>query len=197
MELTKTLNYWQYQRDNFYTWYDRLSLTKKLLICLGMAGVCGIAAQIRIPLPFTPVPVTGQVFVVLLSGLILNNIYGGLSMAIYFILGCAGLPWFAGAKAGFGLTTGYIIGFIPAALYIGLLTERFTKRPNLLSLLMVIFPAVFIIYLSGATYLALFMKLDFKSTLNLAVLPFIPVDLFKALIVVLIAGPLLPEQRKS
>ncbi|OPX18568.1 hypothetical protein BXT86_00585 [candidate division WOR-3 bacterium 4484_100] len=170
-------------------------MSKKLFLCLAVAGICGASAQIRIPLPFTPVPITGQVFVVLLSGIILNGLFGGISMLFYLVLGVVGLPWFAGGQSGFGPTTGYIIGFIPASLYIGLLTERLNQRPGLLNLLGMIMPAVLIIYLFGATYLGFFMKLGFRTTLSLAVFPFIPVDLFKALVVVLIAKPLFSEKR--
>ena len=87
---------------------------------LAIANLLLIAcAQIRIPLPFTPVPITGQTFGVLLTGALLGSRYGTLVVIAYVVQGLTGLPVFAGLKGGiavsFGPTGGYILGFIPAA----------------------------------------------------------------------------------
>ena len=93
-------------RYNAYRWRYELSLIKKIALVLGMAGVTGLAAQIRFPLPWTPVPITGQTFAVLLVGVLLGRWYGGLSLATYAVLGVAGLPWFTGWSGGIGHLAG-------------------------------------------------------------------------------------------
>jgi len=188
MILAKPIEYFYYQKEAYYKWLCQLAWTKRVLLSLSMAGITGISAQIRIPLPFTPVPITGQVLAVLLSGILLRSFYGGLSMVFYLILGIAGIPWFSGARAGLvGPTTGYIIGFIPAALFIGL---TFDKNRNLLTQIILMMISVAIIYLFGACHFALFMKTTLKQTLLMAIIPFVPFDIIKAFIAVAIANVL-------
>jgi len=163
----------------YYQWLTSAAWIVRIGLALLMAAVMGLAAQIRIPLPFTPVPLTGQVFVVLLSGIILGGGYGGLSMALYLLFGFAGLPWFAGWSTGtwFGPTTGYLVGFIPAALFTGI---AFPRAREFLAQALVMTTAVFVIYLFGALHIALILKTGFSRTLSLAILPFIPFDIVKA-----------------
>jgi biotin transport system substrate-specific component len=101
---------------DFFKWRFESKFAKKLVLAFFFACLTGIFAQLRFYLPYTPVPITGQVFAVLLSGVILGNLYGGISQGLYAALGVAGVPWFSGGKAGLeiftGVTGGYIIGFI-------------------------------------------------------------------------------------
>lgn len=198
MNITKTIDYWECKKEAYYKWLYELGWTKRLLLSLVMASITGITAQIRIPLPFTPVPITGQVLAVLLCGVLMGNIYGGLSMVLYLLIGFAGIPWFSGATCGLpiGPTTGYIIGFIPAALFIGWITEQHNKTHLFLSLVGLMMTAVFIVYLFGALHFAIFMKTGLKETISMAVLPFIPVDLFKAFIAAGIARAVLPRRTR-
>jgi len=89
-----------------------------------MACVTGLLAQIKISLPWTPVPITGQTFAVLLTGVLLGRWWGGISQVIYVVMGVVGIPWFAGLSGGYsaliGPSGGYIIGFILAALFLGI-----------------------------------------------------------------------------
>jgi biotin transport system substrate-specific component len=92
------------------------------------AGLTAAGAQVSLHVPFTPVPVTLQVFFVLLAGAALGSRLGALSLAEYLALGAAGLPVFADGKSGLlafvGPTAGYLPGFIAAAWLVGRLTER-------------------------------------------------------------------------
>src|SRR5512145_737083 len=101
------------------------------LITLGALFVA-VLAQVKIPLPFTPVPLTGQTFAVLLVAAALGSKRGAASMALYIALGAFGLPVFAGGAAGLaylsGATLGYLIGFVMAAYVIGLMAERGWER---------------------------------------------------------------------
>jgi biotin transport system substrate-specific component len=104
-------------------YYNQRTLAERFLI-LAIANLLLIAcAQIRIPLPFTPVPITGQTFGVLFTGALLGSRYGTLVVIAYVVQGLTGLPVFAGLNGGiavlFGPTGGYILGFIPAAFVVG------------------------------------------------------------------------------
>ncbi len=106
-------------------------LTDAALILLGSLFVAALA-QARIYLPFTPVPITGQTFAVLLIGAVLGSRRGAAAIGLYIAEGALGLPFFAGGNAGWaalaGPTGGYLIGFIAAAFLVGLLTERGLDR---------------------------------------------------------------------
>jgi len=197
LDITNTLGNLAKKKENYYEWLHDLAWAKRLFLALLVAVVTGIAAQIRIPLGFTPVPITGQVFTVLLCGVILGNIYGGLSMILYMAIGFAGVPWFSGAASGLpiGPTTGYIIGFIPAAFFIGSVTQRYKQTHSFLFLLGLMTVAISIIHICGAAHFALFMKTNLKTTLYMAVLPFLPIDLIKALFAACTARILLPKNR--
>ena len=126
MAIAATLNQTKY---NVFRWRYELSIPKKLAMALGMAVLTGLLAQARIQLPWSPVPITGQTFAVLLAGVLLGRRWGGISLAAYVGIGAAGVPWFA-PQAGMpifsaggigiltGATGGYLIGFILAALFI-------------------------------------------------------------------------------
>jgi len=98
----------------------------------GFALLTALAAQIRFPVPGTPVPITGQTFAVLLAGAALGSMAGVGSMAIYWALGAIGLPFYTNASGGWeaatGATGGYLIGFIVAAWVVGALAERGQDR---------------------------------------------------------------------
>ena len=102
-----------------------------LLILLGALLVAALA-QVEIPLPFTPVPITGQTFGVLLVGAALGSKRGALSLVSYLSMGVLGLPFFAGGAHGWdiviGATGGYLIGFVIAAYVIGLVTLLFAPE---------------------------------------------------------------------
>ena len=95
-------------------------------IALVVAGTALTAVAAQISIPMSPVPVTGQTFAVLLTGAVLGLSRGALSMALYVILGAAGLPIFTAGKSGFvfGPTLGYLVGFIAAAAVVGYFSSR-------------------------------------------------------------------------
>lgn len=194
MQLTQAMNRYRHTRYLVFKRRDELCLSHKL----GLACLTGLAAQIRIPLPFTPIPVTGQVLAALLSGVILSGCYGGLSQIFYLGFGVMGLSWFTGWNGGLavitGVTGGYIIGFIPAALMIGWFTNKYTFARRFHSQLLLMLAGVAIIYISGAVQFAIVMNVGFSNVMKLAVLPFIPVDLIKAAAAAGISASILPKQ---
>lgn len=154
-------------------------LTDTLLIMVGSLFVA-LLAQVSIPLPFTPVPITGQTFAVLLVGAMLGSRRGAASLALYTIEGVAGLPVFAGGVSGlarlFGPTGGYLLGFIAAAYVVGLLAERGLDRSWRTSLLPFAVGTL-VIYLCGVTWLAAFIGFD-KAPVG-GLYPFLVGDLIK------------------
>src|SRR5512145_523646 len=109
-------------------------LTDVLLVAAG-AGLVALAAQFEIMLGFTPVPISGQTFAVLLVGAAYGPALGAASLLLYFFVGLVGAPVYSGGQGGWeivkGATGGYLIGFIVAALLAGwLATRRWDRRFN-------------------------------------------------------------------
>jgi len=157
------------------------------LIVLGALFVAALA-QVKIALPFTPVPLTGQTFAVLLVGATLGSKRGAASMALYMALGALGLPVFAGGEAGLaylsGATLGYLIGFVMAAYVIGLLAERGLERSVRTSILPFLVGTV-IIYACGVTWLAVLLG-SFSKALAAGLLPFLLGDALKLITAALV-----------
>lgn len=200
-----TWSRWQMARYNAYRWRYELSLTKKIALALGMACVVGLAAQLRFPLPWTPVPITGQTFAVLLAGVLLGRWWGGISLTIYAGLGAAGLPWFNGGTGGVGIlagpTGGYIIGFILAALFLGHFTDKYIRSRSFFSMLgLMLFSNIVLIYIPGLLQLHLWLSLvggeaiGFYQVLAMGFLPFIAGDIVKAVTAAAIARGITPKQ---
>lgn len=166
-----------------------LSTVKGFIFALGFASLTGACSRLKFYLPFTPVPVTGQVFAVLLSGALLGSEYGALSQILYISLGLAGVPWFAV----FPLvpTGGYLAGFIGAPYIIGWILKK-SKKINMIVILLAMISGVFLIYLLGLLIFSLLTQKGILDSVRLAVLPFIPFDLGKAflaaLVVIFISG---------
>lgn len=139
-----------------------------------------LAAQIEIRLPFTPVPITGQTFSVLLTGMLLGSRWGSLSIGLYVLEGLLGAPVFAGGAAGplvlAGPTGGYIVGFVPAAWLAGRLAERgWDRRP--LTAAAAMFLGSLVIFVFGVIGLLRFISLP--SAVALGFIPFLPGDAVK------------------
>lgn len=150
---------------------------------LGGTLLVALSAQVAIPLPFSPVPITGQTLAVLLVGVLLGSHRAGLCMLAYLVEGSAGLPVFAGGKAGIvhllGPTGGYLMGFVPAAWLVGWLAERgWDRRPATTFAAMLL--GNIVIYALGLPWLAHFTGVE--RVFVAGCLPFIPGDLIKILL---------------
>ncbi len=156
------------------------SLVREAALIGGAVWVTAAAAQIAVRLPFTPVPITGQTFAVLLCAAALGSRRGALAQLAYLGLGSAGLPIFAGWTGGvpFGPTGGYLLGFVAAAYVVGLLVERgWDRRARTAWLAMLAGSAI--IYAFGLPWLAVFTGGPTAKVLVLGLYPFIPGDLVK------------------
>lgn len=166
------------------------ALTHGALIVMG-GGLVAVCAQISIPLPFTPVPITGQTFAVLLVGAALGPISGAASLALYVLAGIAGGPVYTGGDHGWSVvaspTGGYLIGFILAAALTGwLATRRWDRRFNTATSAMLAGNSV--IYLTGLPWLAWHLDTNLENTLLFGLYPFVVGDLAK----LYLAAALLP-----
>jgi biotin transport system substrate-specific component len=172
------------------------SRVTSVVLVVAAAALTALAAQWEIHLPFTPVPITGQTFAVLLTGAALGSTLGASGQFLYVAAGAAGLPIYSGGAAGWDEaraagTAGYLIGFIVAAALVGFMAERRQDRQ---------FPTMFTAFILGSFVIYVFgvvgLMLSFDMTLNEAiaagVVPFVLGDLIKAAA----AGLLLPATWK-
>jgi len=166
----------------------------KAALVIGGSLLIGLAAQVAFPLPWSPVPVTGQTLAILLVGASLGSRLGLLSVGAYLIEGAIGLPVFApGGAPGLarftGPTAGYLVGFALAAFAVGWLAERGWDR-RLRTAVLAMLAGEAVLYLCGLLWLARFVPGD--RLLGAGLLPFLPGELFK----LALAALLLPAARR-
>ncbi|MDA0733618.1 MAG: biotin transporter BioY [Chloroflexi bacterium] len=158
-------------------------LIRDIALIIGFTLLTALIAQIKIPLGFTPVPITGQTLAVMLTGAALGSRRGAAAMTLYLVAG-AWLPFFAGGSSGYvwGLASGgYVIGFIPAAYLVGFLAERGWDRRVWIILAMLL--GNIVLYIPGLIQLSFFVPEG--RVLELGLYPFILGDLIKIYIVAL------------
>jgi biotin transport system substrate-specific component len=157
----------------------------KELVLAGMfASITFVLAYVRIPLPLSQVPISGQTFGVMLSGGIGGGKVGFISQAVYLLLGLIGVPVFAGGNAGPGVlvgpTGGYLWSFPFAAYFIGRALEG-KRRPSFFASLVACFlGGVVLVYAMGVFQLMLVMNLGISQALLVGAVPFILGDVVKA-----------------
>ena len=139
------------------------------------AVVIGLSAQLAVPLPFTPVPVTGQTFAVLLGAAALGAGRATLGASLYLVLGVVGVPWFTATG---GASFGYIVGFIVAAAIVGRLARSGNDRTVGRTIALMVVGNV-AIYAFGVTGLALFLGVGLVEATVLGAVPFLIGDALK------------------
>jgi biotin transport system substrate-specific component len=153
---------------------------RDLVAILSAAGLTGLCAQVSIHTPLSPVPFTLQTFAVLLSGAVLGTTRSSLAMLVYLVAGGLGVPWYAHATAGWGgASFGYVVGFVFAAAAVGWLSERRADRRVWSTAAQFVIGSV-IVYLFGASWLALDLHLSGRVAFDLGVRPFVITDAIKA-----------------
>jgi biotin transport system substrate-specific component len=156
-------------------------IARDAVLIVGACLFTALLAQVKIPLGFTPVPITGQTFAVLLVGAALGSRRGAAAMLLYLVAG-SWLPFYAGGASGFVWSIasgGYIVGFIPAAYVVGWLAERGWDRK--VWILVAMLAGNIILYLPGLLWLSRFVLPEWAcgNTLNCGLYPFILGDLIK------------------
>jgi biotin transport system substrate-specific component len=155
------------------------SRVRDTALVLGGAALTGLAAQIALPVPGSPVPVTGQTFAALLVGTALGTSRGLFSLATYALLGLAGVPWFAGGGSGATVSFGYILGMLLAATVVGALARRGADR-SVLRMAGTMLLGEAIIYAIGVPYLAVAADMSFGTAVAAGLTPFLLGDALKA-----------------
>jgi len=160
---------------------SRLARVFDVALVAGFSLLIALSAQIAIPLPFTPVPVTLQTFAVILTGCLLGSGRGALAALAYLAEGSAGLPFFSGGTAGvshlLGPTGGYLVGLVAAAFLAGVLAERGLAR-GWAGRLATLIAADLVVFLFGVTWLGAFTRDLFRSVM-LGFVPFVIGDALK------------------
>lgn len=165
---------------------------RDVALVVGGAAFVGLAAQLSVPIPGTPVPVTAQTLAVLLSVAALGSVRGVASMLLYLVAGIAGVPWFAGGESGFAMPSfGYIAGYVLAAAAVGALAARGWDRTPLRTAVTMV-AGNLVIYAAGVTWLAGAVHTSLAHAVVLGVLPFLVGDAVK----IVIAMGLLPAAWK-
>jgi len=188
MQISMVNNYFE-KRYTFFKWRHNSSFVNKTVLAIIIACITGISAQVVIPLPWTPVPVTGQTFAVLMAGIVLGRYWGGISQAIYVGIGILGVPWFAGMSGGYGAllsaSGGYLVGFVIMTLFLGHFTDKYIRARSFIPMLGLMFLANFVLlYVPGVIGLGAWMYMagaqpTLWNLLAMGVLPFVIGDLMK------------------
>ncbi len=170
--------------------FPQRTIVRQIALILAGSWLVALAAQVSIPLPFTPVPITGQTFGVALVGATLGMRLGFLSLVTYLVQGAAGMPVFApGAVVGLarllGPTGGYLMAFPLAAALIGYLVERFGSDRKFLPTMVAMLAGDVVTFTLGTIWLSVNLATAGKfpgvwPVLGMAVIPFLPGSLIKA-----------------
>ncbi|MFJ6566139.1 biotin transporter BioY [Streptomyces sp. NPDC091292] len=153
---------------------------RDVALVVGGAALTGIAAQIAVPVPGSPVPVTGQTFAALLVGTALGAGRGFLSLALYALVGMAGMPWFAEGGSGTAAPSfGYVLGMLLAATLVGAIARRGGDRSMLRTAGTMVAGSV-VIYAVGLPYLAVATGMSVSQTIAAGLTPFLIGDALKA-----------------
>lgn len=172
--------------QNTTTEKRKITTQQMALVAIMTALTCILAP---FSLPIGPVPISLTNLVIYFSLYLLGWKLGTLSYVIYLLIGLVGVPVFSGFSAGpaklFGPTGGYLIGFIPMAIIAGIVIDKYTEKWLLCLLAMII--GTIVCYALGTTWLAYEAKMDMMAALWAGVIPFIPGDLVKMALAILIA----------
>ncbi|MFI9549663.1 biotin transporter BioY [Streptomyces sp. NPDC052016] len=156
------------------------SRVRDVALVLGGAALTGLAAQIAVPVPGSPVPVTGQTFAALLVGTSLGARRGFLSLALYALAGVAGVPWFAeGTSGATAVSFGYVLGMILASTVVGALARRGADR-GVWRMAGTMLVGEAIIYAVGVPYLAYAADISASAAIAAGLTPFLIGDALKA-----------------
>ena len=153
---------------------ERSRLVAYSAVCIGL-----IAVGSWISVPFVPVPFTLQTFFVLITAVVMKR-HAIIPVSLYLIIGAIGLPVFHNGMAGLGVfmgpTGGYLIGFLPAALFAGLAYEQKSRVIRIV----VLTAATLVIYVGGISWLSISTGISLSTAVLVGAIPFLPGDIIKA-----------------
>jgi len=159
--------------------------TRDMVLASLFAALTAALSYVSIPIPFSPVPITGQTFGVMLAGALLGAKLGALSQIVYLIIGAIGLPVFANGASGLGTllgpSGGFLFGFPIGAFIIGFLVQKKQKFNFLYATFAIAIGGIVTVYIPGILQLSRFVEGGLQGAFFMMIL-FIPGDIFKALV---------------
>lgn len=162
---------------------DAVSPARVLVASLGFAAALAVAAQLRVPLPFTPVPITLQTFVLYVGAAWLGPRIAGSGLVLYVGGALVGLPLLSGFRGGLaaftGATGGYLVGWFLAALLLGRVLDG--RRRGWTTTVVAMVGASAVVLFCGALHLALLLELSPLQAFLMGVAPFLPGDALKTI----------------
>ena len=172
------------------------TVSKKIVFTALFAALIAVCGFISIPIPGTPIPIVLQNMLTVLTGLMLGPVWGTIATVLFLAAGALGLPIFSGGTGGFaklmGPTGGFLYGYALATLIAGIIAQRpvYGKKTSLLRLILATVCGFVIMYIPGVLHFMRVMEKTFTQTMTLCVLPYIPGDIIKTIIAILLASKL-------
>jgi len=172
-------------------------IKKMTTVSLAAAIIC-ILGPLSITIPISPVPIAICIFGIYIAAYVLGSKWGTLAVLIYLLIGLIGVPVFSAFSGGpgklLGPTGGYLIGYIPLVFVAGLFIEKFEGKIYMHVIGMLI--GLTICYIMGTAWLAIQASLSFTAALSAGVIPFIPADIVKIILAVIVGVPLRKATKK-
>ena len=151
--------------------FETMPVGIKIPIVLASSFLTGVAAQVRIPLPFTPVPVTAQVLAILVFAGFLGRSWAAAGQFLYVVFGLAGIGWFTSGFSSVGITFGYLIGFVAMAWIAG--KPASSMREKAIQMLL----GMMAMYGCAIAWLIWYLQISLWHALLIGVFPFFFVDI--------------------
>lgn len=170
--------------------------SKKIVFTALFAALTAVCGFISIPVPGTPIPIVLQNMLVVLTGLMLGPVWGVAATVLFLAAGALGLPVFSGGTGGFvrlmGPTGGFLYGYALATLAAGLIAQRpkYGARTPVLRLVLATVLGFVVMYIPGVLHFMRVMDKTFSQTMTLCVVPYIPGDIIKMVVAVLLSSKL-------
>jgi biotin transport system substrate-specific component len=163
------------------------------------AALIAVLGLVAIPLPISPVPVTGQSLAIMLAGSILTVRQAAYSVLTFLLLGAVGVPVFAGMTGGIGIIVGprggYLLGFLAGAIVIALLKGQSNNKWRLA--LVNVLGGIIIVYTFGVLWLGFVTGMGLEKAFTVGALPYIPGDLFKAFVATVVGAAVNRQLQKA
>lgn len=170
--------------------------SKKIVFTALFAALTAVCGFISIPVPGTPIPIVLQNMLVVLTGLMLGPVWGVAATVLFLAAGTLGLPVFSGGTGGvarlIGPTGGFLYGYALATLAAGLIAQRpkYGVRTPVLRLVLATVLGFVVMYIPGVLHFMRVMDKTFSQTMTLCVIPYIPGDVIKMVVAVLLSSKL-------
>lgn len=169
------------------------SFSRNIVFVALFAAISAVSGFLAVPVPGTPVPIVLQNMMVVLSGMLLGPLLGTASTLLFVVAGLLGLPILSGGTGGFAKlmspTGGFIVGYVISSLVAGLVMGRpvYGKKVSLIKTIGAAFLGFAVMYIPGVLHFMNIIEANLKETLMLCVIPYLPGDLLKLILCVLLS----------